>query len=195
MVCVCLSCLFRSQLGFMSPMLFPSWFRYIVGSGVELIKTHTHTHRWYNQMEQVGLGWSRRNEWKRNKGVLVLSGTGRNLILWVFILAGTKWNKKQVQPNLWTCSKVGLSGRETFHKHPSTYKFKSAQRGPTCASSCMCVRLSFFPSQQTRHYSRCNVTLCLYHIYTNLARCVGAFTQALFPAQQCSVLQYMCKPP
>ena len=42
----------------------------------------------------------------RNRGVVILSGTGWNRDWGVFILGGTGWNKKQVsvQHNLSTCS-------------------------------------------------------------------------------------------
>jgi len=45
--------------------------------------------RYYNQMEQVGTGWSTWNRWNRDRGYSILGGTGWDWNREVFRLGGT----------------------------------------------------------------------------------------------------------
>ena len=71
-------------------------------------------HKWYNQMGQVGTGWSTWDKWDKDKGVFRSSWDKWNKDKGVFRLGGTGWNSGQVsvQLNQSTCPKVGLQGRE-----------------------------------------------------------------------------------
>jgi len=72
--------------------------------------------KWYNQMGQVGTGWSTWNKWDRDRGVSILGGTRWDWDRGVFKLGGTGWDSEQVsvQLNQSTCPKVGLQGRGKF---------------------------------------------------------------------------------
>jgi len=74
-------------------------------------------HRWYKMLKQVGLG----EKGVKGTEAFILSGTGWKWDYGIFMLGGTRWNKKQVsvELNQSTGSKVELQGRLFLLKHYS----------------------------------------------------------------------------